>query len=543
MRWFLFGILGMSIGVVSAVAQTAGLIARQLHLQGELFVGVVSSAGTAGQVLVSQGAGAAPLWASQLFWDNTTARLGIRTASPQATLDIVGTLRATGLQLPTGAAAGYILQSDAVGNASWVSPAGLMMVTASNGLTKVGTDIQLGGTLAANTDINLAGKVLSFSGGTSSVVAIGTSSPPVATARLYVTSASSSSDALRAVHTSTSTTAAYAAVGGQLSGSGYTAVTGYLGYHASNNKTFGLRTLGGDYGAWFDRPLAVTPSTAPPSSTADLEVRNTAAGMPVQLLFRQAASSASAGAVLVSMEFGDNFQLGAQAQIRVLRAAAASGSSLPTDMSFATTPLGSTVPVERLRITHSGSIGIGISSPQALLHQDGAGGSYHKFTAGSITGTAATDGFDIGIAADGSAELRQREAAELRFYTGDQLRMRLLPSGELVLYHQLLAQSSRRFKEAIRALEFPLELVYRLRGVRFRWKPEYGGREDIGLIAEEVAAVLPEIVQRGEDGEILGVDYTRLVVVLIEALKEQHARLERLEKRLERILQEQERLR
>ncbi|GBD07037.1 hypothetical protein HRbin21_00851 [bacterium HR21] len=539
MRCALVSILVVLGTAGSAWAQTPGLIARQLHLTGELFLGIVPNPGTTGQLLVSQGIGAAPVWAAQLFWDNTASRLGIGTANPQATLDVVGTLRAIGFQLPTGAAAGYILQSDASGNASWVSPAGLVNVTASNGLSKVGTDIQLGGTLTASTDINLAGKVLSFSGGTSSGVAIGTSSPPATTARLYVTSASNSYDAIRAVHTSTSTTAAYAAIGGQLSGSGYTSVTGYLGYHATNNKTFGVRTVGGDYGAWFDKPLAVMPSTTPPGSTADLEVRNTTAGAPVQLLFRQTASNTSAGAVLVSVDFGDNSQLGAQAQIRALRGAAASTGSLPTDLSFATTPVGSTTPVERVRMTHSGSIGIGIATPQALLHQEAAAGSYHKFTAGSTTGTAATDGFDIGVAADGTAEVRQRETAELRFYTGDQLRMRLLPTGELVLHHQLIAQSSRRFKEAVRPIEAPMELVRRLRGVRFRWKPEYGGADDLGLLAEEVAAVVPEIVQRDAAGEVLGVDYTRLVAVLIEALKELEARIEHLEKLLHEVLPQQ----
>ena len=47
--------------------------------------------------------------------------------------------------------------------------------------------------------------------------------------------------------------------------------------------------------------------------------------------------------------------------------------------------------------------------------------------------------------------------------------------------------------------------------------------------------MLPEIVQRDENGEVLGVDYTRLVAVLIEALKEQYARLERLEQLLEQL--------
>ncbi len=540
-RVLLLALLLLSSGTLCA--QMAGLTANRLQLVGELLLGTPANAGTAGQFLISQGIGATPVWTGQLVWDNAAARLGVGTAAPQATVDVAGTVRATGFQLPTGAAAGYVLQSDADGNASWVNPASLVTVTASNGLSKVGSDIRLGGALSGNTDIAVSGYVLSFSGASSSTVAIGTASPPGSTARLYVTSASNSYDAIRAVHTSSSTTAAYAALGGQLSGSGYTAVTGFLGYHATNNKTFGVRTLGGDYGAWFDKPIAVTPSSTPPSTTADVEIRNTSAGAPVWLVFRQTSSNAAQGSVLVRLDFGDNFQTGAQAQVHVLRGASASATSLPTDIALLTTPVGSTTPVERFRIAHTGYVGLGTVSPQALLHQDAPAGSYHKFTAASTTGTAVGDGFDIGIAADGTAEIRQRENAELRFFTNDQLRMRLLPTGELVLAHQLIAQSARRFKQDIRPIERAMELVRRLQGVRFRWKPEYGGTEDVGLIAEDVAAVVPEIVQRDEHGEVLGVDYSRLVAVLIEALKEQDKRLQQLEELTRHLREELEALR
>jgi hypothetical protein len=64
-----------------------------------------------------------------------------------------------------------------------------------------------------------------------------------------------------------------------------------------------------------------------------------------------------------------------------------------------------------------------------------------------------------------------------------------------------------------------LDLIQRLRGVRFNWKS--GGKEDIGLVAEEVGQVVPEIVtyeKNGKDAQSL--DYSRLVPVTIEAIKE-----------------------
>ncbi|MDW8011926.1 MAG: tail fiber domain-containing protein, partial [Bacteroidota bacterium] len=84
--------------------------------------------------------------------------------------------------------------------------------------------------------------------------------------------------------------------------------------------------------------------------------------------------------------------------------------------------------------------------------------------------------------------------------------------------------SSIRWKDEIRPIENALEKVLRLRGVAFRWKPEYGGTEDIGFIMEEVAPVVPQVVDRHwETGEMLGLEYSRLTALLTEALK-QHVR-------------------
>ena len=90
--------------------------------------------------------------------------------------------------------------------------------------------------------------------------------------------------------------------------------------------------------------------------------------------------------------------------------------------------------------------------------------------------------------------------------------------------------SSRRFKTNIRTLESPLDKVGKLRGVRFDWKSD--GRSDIGLIAEEVNKVYPELVARGGKGRIKGVDYSKLVAVLIEGMNDQQKQIDRLERKL-----------
>jgi hypothetical protein len=84
--------------------------------------------------------------------------------------------------------------------------------------------------------------------------------------------------------------------------------------------------------------------------------------------------------------------------------------------------------------------------------------------------------------------------------------------------------SSIRWKENVRTLESPVELVEQLRGVRYDWTES--GEADVGVIAEEVAEVLPELVAFEEDGQARGVHYGKLVSVLIEATKVQQSEIE-----------------
>jgi hypothetical protein len=88
--------------------------------------------------------------------------------------------------------------------------------------------------------------------------------------------------------------------------------------------------------------------------------------------------------------------------------------------------------------------------------------------------------------------------------------------------------SSRRWKTNIHTLDSALEKVERLRGVSYDWKAN--GKHDIGLIAEEVGSVIPEVVQYEENGvDARSVDYPRLVAVLIEAVKDQQRQIEQLQ--------------
>jgi len=77
-------------------------------------------------------------------------------------------------------------------------------------------------------------------------------------------------------------------------------------------------------------------------------------------------------------------------------------------------------------------------------------------------------------------------------------------------------------------------LVRRLQGVTWRWREEAPAeareRAEMGVLAQEVEAVFPELVRTGPDG-YKRVDYAGLIAPLIEAVKELDERVRALEER------------
>ena len=92
--------------------------------------------------------------------------------------------------------------------------------------------------------------------------------------------------------------------------------------------------------------------------------------------------------------------------------------------------------------------------------------------------------------------------------------------------------SSRRWKTNIQTLHGALDKIEQLRGVSYDL--EANGKHEVGLIAEEVGAVVPEIVSWDKDGKnAAGVDYSRLTALLIEATKEQQNLIRQQQKQIE----------
>jgi len=94
------------------------------------------------------------------------------------------------------------------------------------------------------------------------------------------------------------------------------------------------------------------------------------------------------------------------------------------------------------------------------------------------------------------------------------------------------ATSDGRLKTNIEPIEDSLAIVDKLHGVRFNWKENPAGERKIGLIAQDVEKVLPELTFTNPSDGYLGVNYAELSAVLVEAVKTQQQTIEDLQRQL-----------
>ena len=86
--------------------------------------------------------------------------------------------------------------------------------------------------------------------------------------------------------------------------------------------------------------------------------------------------------------------------------------------------------------------------------------------------------------------------------------------------------SDGRLKKDIQPLTHALDAILQLQAKTYRWKGDtaFADQADIGLVAQEVEKVFPELVAENEQG-YKGIAYSKLTAVLIEAVKEQQGQL------------------
>ena len=124
---------------------------------------------------------------------------------------------------------------------------------------------------------------------------------------------------------------------------------------------------------------------------------------------------------------------------------------------------------------------------------------------------------------------------QIQFYIDNTEKMVLSSSalsvtGEITASGDVTAFSDERLKSNITTIEDALDKVNAMRGVMFDKTDSLSGdlRQSIGVIAQEVEQVLPEVVHNDSNTGYKSVAYGNIVGVLIEAIKEQQSQIENL---------------
>jgi len=90
--------------------------------------------------------------------------------------------------------------------------------------------------------------------------------------------------------------------------------------------------------------------------------------------------------------------------------------------------------------------------------------------------------------------------------------------------------SSRRFKNEIKPMDKASEAILALKPVTFHYKSDNAGTPQFGLIAEEVAAVNPDLVVHDKNGEIYTVRYDAVNAMLLNEFLKEHRKNEEQER-------------
>jgi len=103
---------------------------------------------------------------------------------------------------------------------------------------------------------------------------------------------------------------------------------------------------------------------------------------------------------------------------------------------------------------------------------------------------------------------------------------------------QGFTSSDARLKKDVADLSYGLRDLAALRPVTFKWKdPNRGDGRHLGFLAQELQKVVPEIVDKDAKTGMLAVDYPALVPLLVKAMQEQQATIQRQDARIANLEQ------
>ena len=188
-----------------------------------------------------------------------------------------------------------------------------------------------------------------------------------------------------------------------------------------------------------------------------------------------------------------------------------------TRVKIENTNAGSSAQAQTNYVTDKGEFNVGMVSDAHSL--DGAAILWNTATSGMYFATDNTQAMVIDTSQDIKIEESVGIGVAANGTTG-----RLDCSNDVIAF----SSSDRRWKENIIRIENPLDKISKIGGYTFDWKElteeekqtQHGNSgHDVGVIAQEIQEVLPEVVKERDNG-YLAVDYEKIVPLLIESIKE-----------------------
>jgi hypothetical protein len=239
-----------------------------------------------------------------------------------------------------------------------------------------------------------------------------------------------------------------------------------------------------------------------------------------------------------------------------------SGTNKGAFISFVTTQSGTNLPSEKMRLTDAGNLGLGTTLPGARMEiLAGNNAEFIRLNNSTTSPFQIMFGNNLGGVSNSDGVVYFEVAGNETYVMGGHV----VPDGNLNrdlgsspnhLWNNVYANdmylnsigtwisswynSDKRFKKDIEPINSALSDVLKLKPVKFNWKTDefpnkhFDHRRHIGLIAQEVEEVYPEIVNTNDEG-FKSIDYSKLAPVLIKAVQEQQAEIEALKKEIEEL--------